>query len=780
MVLPPWRRSPCLELDKLSRLFAGFVLLRSLAGFIAAHFVLLGFVTTDAAGEDGDGNVIKDIDKLLRPDWNCERPSAVEWRVPERQHRDVAAVNVLQNRAAVCFLGVARFVDATVDLLKANLLDRLGTSYDLFTFASQGRHERTCERYLEKGPSWSAAVSLSSFAKLWEIDAPAPQKEWDALMPLYDLAVAGRIVWDDRPLELLQSSGEWRKAASRPGAWLGGLTHGSRIRPGAGLAQLRALQWCADLIRWHETNVLFEEYTHLVFSRWDLHWLIPFPGLPLLTTIDNRAVWVPETMGDYFANDRFAALPREFLGAYFEGWQLLVTGEADRVIQAVLPRSGQPLYHGDHTNCEAFLFARLRYAGAHLAGLPPMAYVHCEPTTDWKTLRTRGYHSCTPISQMFGTLAGAQGESLGGLKYAREFHSVLMTDNTIEGIFHDTLSLQNSQIAEYELWMGRLQRLFGQRRAPVVWSEDLILRAAFVASQFEVNKAIEEGMCAQADLVRIDIHHCSMMLRRLLHLAQSRAEYYSDAAVVARAMVLAAPLHLEHWIMLTVILAHPYLEKQAAAVAALRQARRLNFTHPAVVGLQRVVSDSVDSGRQQDALAEALGGKTNATGILSEARSLTVRELRMRRVLQKGCVRLFDPRTRGGLDAWLAYGEYFLKEHWIVAAVGVLMHLESAYLRDARPEALRRFHGEVKRVHDFRDRLNNAVVNSEFWVIWGSSLDDYRLQAPSPGELISNEWLERNEALTARGGRDSQAAHVTRVAFGWSSTWSQMVPIGVW
>ncbi|CAE8681919.1 unnamed protein product [Polarella glacialis] len=361
--------------------------------------------------------------------------------------------------------------------------------------------------------------------------------EWQVLEPSLQGAVAGQVVWGDQPLELLAQgrSSAWRWAALRPGPWIGGLAEesslghddetggaadsnrtlpasgvsaadGSRghlVRPGAGLAQLRALQWCGDAIRWHEKHVLGYEYSHVLYARWDLQWLIPFPGLALLQAMDPEAVWLVAVQGEFYANDRFAVVPRLRMSSYFDGWRLLVSGKAAEVFESVLPRAGAPVTHSDHVNCEAFLFARLVYGSARIHAMPPMFYVHCTPTNDSRSLRSLGYFYCASIADLVNLDTWVPGyeenwfaQVMGGAKYAIELDAVLATDALLQG-----------RASDFDAWRAAgavsLGRLFTPRfqdapqTSKLQWNPEDVASSSFLAIQLEVEAGMERGWCTQ-------------------------------------------------------------------------------------------------------------------------------------------------------------------------------------------------------------------------------------------------------------------------------------------
>jgi len=548
---------------------------------------------------------------------------------------------------------------------------------------------------------------------------------------------------------------------------------GDVVRSGAGLAQLRAQQWCADAVRWHEREVLGREYSYVVYSRWDLQWLLPFPGLALLQSNDPGAVWVPTTQSDFFANDRFAAVPREFVSAYFEGWTLLVSGKADQVFEAIAPWVGQPELTTQDSNCETFLYARLKYGGARLNGLPTLAYVACAPSGDLGNLRTLGYHSCTAFSQLFENWESPLIRSLGGTKYPREFDAIVIVDAALQAPgTNGTLKLADHILDD--AWRARLNRLFeidgAERHVP--WTAELLEQGAMAAIEQEIVNYLDRRVCLDVEQVRTLNYKCRRMLSRVFALAQSRSQYLQDSLQLAQALVLAGPLNLENWLWLMLVLLHPFWGHTRGAAGAVQQAMGLNPTHKVVLLMAWLVSRP-EAQAGGSLLEEALGSR-NATALLWRQRARDERLLRHRRSLQRGCARA-GVASAEGLEAWLAFGAYLLQSNWLTAAVGVFQCLEQEYLSDGRPEALRARAAAVCRVREFGGALRAAVEETKDWVAWGTRLDDLRIHAPTCAELADPAWLERLEAQTLTGGRDARAASVQNVVYRWSYAWRMML-----
>eukprot|EP00927_Polykrikos_kofoidii_P072185 TRINITY_DN68330_c0_g1_i1.p1 TRINITY_DN68330_c0_g1~~TRINITY_DN68330_c0_g1_i1.p1 ORF type:complete len:890 (-),score=137.08 TRINITY_DN68330_c0_g1_i1:2-2671(-) len=722
---------------------------------------------------------------------NCESgefPSAVEWRVAPQVGSLIAEPMIEhESDCAVCILGVPRFIDATAILMRRNLLQQLGLRHDMFVFASVGRNKRTCERFGTKGPGWHENLKKLEhiFLSRPGINGTAYVNEWDALATFLDEAVAARVVWDDRPLELLAASTVWRKAGFRPGAWLGGISDGGnfgsdvgaeRVRPGAGAAQLRALQWCADAVQWHEANVLRHRYAYVLYSRWDLQWLIPFPGIPLLRSMHSSAVWLPVTTGDFLANDRFGVVPRQYISAYFEGWKLLVSGQVEDLFETVISGSGRPVFFAENTNCEAFLYARLKYAGATVGDLPASSYVYCTPSEDWQSLRTLGWFSCTAIRELMQNQMLS--DSLGGVKYAVEFQNVLITDHAVRGRYNKGFKSFEAEETT-EAVAEQLTRLHGQGSS-IAWTSELMEKATFIGSQMEIARYLRNGTsCADAEQVRFRTLACTAILRRLLKLSHSRGELLLDAWSIAKALVIAAPLHLEHWLWLAIVLVHPYMSagRKFAAAAALLEAQKLNRTHPAVV----VLSTSVGENARHVALTSDKGlieafDDANATRNVRKAQEETRRLLALRRRLQRSCA---DQRgaplpAADAVDAWLQLGENLLRENWLLGVAGVLKHLEAEFLLDARPEEVRRRGDAAARISDLAARFHGTLSRA-IWGTWGVSPDDFRQHAPTAEELVSKGWLRHQEERTTSGGHCRKALVIRNVGYVWSSTYKAMV-----
>merc|ERR1711879_314402 len=113
-----------------------------------------------------------------------------------------------------------------------------------------------------------------------------------------------------------------------------------------------------------------------------------------------------------------------------------------------------------------------------------------------------------------------------------------------------------------------------------------------------------------------------------------------------------------------------------------------------------------------------------------------------------------------GLESWLMFGRFLLEEQWLSAALGVFLCLEAEYLADGRPEALRARAQSAARVQGFRKELHAALLGSQDWAVWGTSIDDLVQHAPSAAQLIDLTWLERHEAWATSNGRDLQASAV--------------------
>merc|ERR1719210_1588360 len=135
------------------------------------------------------------------------------------------------------------------------------------------------------------------------------------------------------------------------------------------------------------------------------------------------------------------------------------------MFEMLLPKVGVPIYHAEDANCEAFLYARLTYAGARIIGLPAMAYVQCTPSHDLSNLRTLGYASCTSFSELFLEWEGRLAGMFGGMKYPQEFYSIVVTDNVLRGLY-----IYNFNRIPGDQWIERIKRLFGFGRAPIEWT----------------------------------------------------------------------------------------------------------------------------------------------------------------------------------------------------------------------------------------------------------------------------------------------------------------------
>ncbi|CAE7694959.1 AOX1A, partial [Symbiodinium necroappetens] len=208
-------------------------------------------------------------------------------------------------------------------------------------------------------------------------------------------------------------------------------------------------------------------------------------------------------------------------------------------------------------------------------------------------------------------------------------------------------------------------------------------------------------------------------------------EFYRDAANVARAAVLAAPLFLEHWIRLAIVLSHPALEMPREAGMLVRQAMLLNDTHYCLRGLERMLLPSIrEAGTwrppETNLLERALGG-ANATRRATSTSREAVLWGRMMRRAQRRCGSPEAAASKEGFKSWMLY------------------------------EALLRRRG-----------------------FWGADLyaADFEHKAPSARELLSEDWLREQEAATYEGGRDLVAGHMQTLAFSYSSVYRTMVVSG--
>ncbi|CAK9023933.1 unnamed protein product [Durusdinium trenchii] len=739
-------------------------------------------------------------------------PCTVEWRAARRAARVAAPAKT--PRVALCLLGVPRFFDATAQLFRLNFLDRIEEPWDLFAFATASRRptKATCPRFhrfleLEDGdkeslPSALLAAAPSKAARLnvghGRSTPLVAWPEWQELQVFLKSSVAGIVAWGDQPLELMSQhpTAAWRRAAGRPGAWLGGLaasgvghddvtggkdrnwsnmssfsgwgvhfsngTTGHHVRPGAGLAQLRALQWCADAVKWHETNVMGHQYSHILYARWDLQWLIPLPKLTLLSEMDEDAIWLPAVQGQFFTNDRFAVVPRQWLSAYFEGWKLVISGEAENVFESQMSRVGRPNFLSDSTDCEAFLYARLSYMGARAAELPPIFYVQCEPSKDLDTrnLRSLGHFSCTPFSALmevevrgFDELSNREIiEALGGAKYSNELAGVMATESLLQGLptGSDAWEAQGPTLLMH-LIKPVVQHLALQEVEPVnlpAWTKQHIANTVFLAQQVEVARAMQKGLCLEVEDWRRTGYMCSRLLEMIMTLAMQRHELFWDAVRVARAAVWAAPLFLEHWIRLGIVLSHPSLDMSKAAGALVRQALVLNPHHNCLLGMAKVLEippRSMPGGEdeQRRRLEAALGGSNASRRTLSNSGQAILLSLRMRDQQRRVREQAVTGATTGA--QWLQYARLLTRRGWLIAALGVCMHLEASLLSDARPEALRELSTQVlDETRRCREPLTAALLTKTA-SHWGADLDAYEQHVPTPNELLSERWLTQQE-----------------------------------
>lgn len=692
----------------------------------------------------------------------CPTPHTVEWRT-----RSSSAGGLwVPPRAAVCFLGVSRFIDWTRGSIEARFLAHIGVPHDLYTYATPGWRASVllqagiCEDFLEVEPSVDErshaenSASSTALKDLLDIATPA-NNEGAALKSFAARAVAGRIDWDEQPQELLNGSQRWLHVVRRPGGWLGGVRDArGKMRPSAGLPQLRALQWCADSVRWHEQEVLGHEYDYVLFARWDMHWLLPLPSVPLLQSIQPDAVWVSCTQSENYVNDRFAVVPRRHISAYFEGWKLLVSGEVEKAFEAILPRTGVPVFDAEPASTEAFVYVRLTYANVPVAWLPPLAFVQCFPSSDPLSLRTHGHTSCTPFSK----IVDEKGKNLltsmyAGAKYPREVASILMMEKILtEGLYKTGMRIRRDVLkVEKAQWARIISGEF------VPWNQQALERCSQSALEAEVDHQLSRGACMYENSQRPSWSHTvslrsimspgSHSCRRLLVHAM-KIGLFDDALALARGAVIAAPFDLDNWLWLVGFLSSPPFENHDAALAATLQARTLNPSHR--------IQTSVDPTARFDALAldAALGGP-NATLRLVRFRQRCRRALGLRQRLQQACAAR-PASTPDGLQAWLRFGELLRRSRWLFAAVGVLAHLEHLYLADLRPEVVRLQPTAPAQVREFEARIRRDIEKAyEPWTI-GVSVSILRLQAPSARELVDPKWMAKYEQLTSEGGMRTQ------------------------
>lgn len=639
--------------------------------------------------------------------------------------------------------------------------------YDLFVFAAVGRRATICDELrLRTRPS---LVSLADFLPVLHAlneSILGLEREWETLAGFVDEAVASRVVWADRPFELLGSD-RWRVAAKRPGSWIGLLSNnGGPARASVGVAQFRGLQWCADAMRRREREALGgRRYEYVLFSRWDQQWLLPFPDLALLRAMDPDAVFVFGAVGEYYANDRFAAVPRAHLGAYFEAWELLLSGEADRAIHQRLKGCGSPVFFAERANNEAFLWARIVHSGARVGFLPTMAYIHCKPTVEFSALRSTSPTRCTSFVDFLGSQPTAVMTALEGTKYPREFSHIMRA----EGVLSD--APQGGDESDLAAVGKALSRIFFAPETLPSWTVGSLQGAWSLTSQIETTDAVRAGECSTTGVdgnIRFQIFtRCHMLLQRLLELASASDGLYRDALALTRARLLAAPLFLENWLLLVLVLCQPSLGMLPAARRALVQAASMSPRHPVVRSFESLLA-GVSAGRLEDAL-----GGANATRQWRYAVREAQLALRRRRELQGAC-------GSGGVGAWLAFADHLLREDWLLAAAGVLRLLRAELLEDLRPEALRDRAAEVAGVRALEARLSRVVdagdSDPKSYVIMGLRLEDLVRDAPSREELLDPLWLAQQEARTGNRGQDIEAPHITALALSYMPWWSRLVP----
>ncbi|CAE7186455.1 AOX1A, partial [Symbiodinium pilosum] len=290
-------------------------------------------------------------------------------------------------------------------------------------------------------------------------------------------------------------------------------------------------------------------------------------------------------------------------------------------------------------------------------------------------------------------------------------------------------------------------------------------------------------MCQRLEDWRLMGYRCSQFLTMIMDLAPHRHEFYRDAAVVARVAVRAAPLFLEHWIRLGIVLAHPSLKMPREAMALVRQAMILNNTHNCLLGLKRMLSQTLGEAGDHmpasgDLLERALGGANATRQATANSREAALWGHKMRHA-QKRCKSPEAAASEEGFKSWLRYGALLRSRGWLMAALGVCMHLEELYLTDGRPEALRAPGEAVLHASACRGPLESLLFHSHagFWgANWQGS--DFERRAPSAQKLLSEEWLQAQEATTYDNGQDFIAAHMQSLALRYSSAYRAMIVSG--
>ncbi|CAE7883298.1 hmgA [Symbiodinium microadriaticum] len=496
---------------------------------------------------------------------NPSAPCTLEWR-----SRSAKAPNRAVPRVALCLLGVPRFFDDTAQLLRRNLLDRVGRPADLFTFVTASRRPaapdcpqphrlvetvpgdgRLSEELRRVAPSSEEGQGQSFEPGRFAGDGASllTASEWQELEVLLQDAVAGQVAWGDRPMEpdvghddITGSSPTARSDLGRfqEGAELWHPLHGRQLRtpgaakrrtvpaayPPAWVSGLAEVGRC-DTREGQDVKTLqcqlpaagLGKHRHLAVVPWQ--------------EIDSEAIWLPKVQGEFFANDRFAVVPRPRLAVYFEGWKLLVSGDAEDALKKHMPRVGTPFFLQDLLVYEGFLHLRLVYAGAHTMALPPLFYVYCRPSSDSRTFRSLGFFDCSPLAALADVTAKDGGDeaseavetALGGAKYSNEVTWVISTDSALRGLEQGESRVEEGSEQLMRLLRPRLDRLRGNPEDlsdPVTWTKDDLFGAVFLSTQMEVSTALQRGQCQNLNDWRRTGYVCSRFLTVVLELAPRR------------------------------------------------------------------------------------------------------------------------------------------------------------------------------------------------------------------------------------------------------------------
>eukprot|EP00913_Durusdinium_trenchii_P008579 g8057.t1 len=316
-----------------------------------------------------------------------------------------------------------------------------------------------------------------------------------------------------------------------------------------------------------------------------------------------------------------------------------------------------------------------------------------------------------------------------------------------------------------------------------LWQLDQACADYLVTQTPEIQKEAIENFRPKPGTANVSGFLAAWVLKKWVGfgLCLHRHELFWDAVRVARAAVWAAPLFLEHWIRLGIVLSHPSLDMSKAAGALVRQALVLNPHHNCLLGMAKVLEippRSMPGGEdeQRRRLEAALGGSNASRRTLSNSGQAILLSLRMRDQQRRVREQAVTGATTGA--QWLQYARLLTRRGWLIAALGVCMHLEASLLSDARPEALRELSTQVlDETRRCREPLTAALLTKTA-SHWGADLDAYEQHVPTPNELLSERWLTQQEAKTYDGGLDTKASHMVKVRMSWCPSYQRMLMTG--